>query len=226
MNISLNYAEKGEGDVLILLHGNSESNRIFKHQIDYFSSKYRVIAIDTRGHGNSPRGDAPFTLGQFAEDLNNFLTEHDIEKANILGFSDGGNIAMIFTMKYPEKVSKLILNGANLNPGGVKKYFQKFLNCLYKIFSGLSKNNKKAIKYTEMLGLMVNQPDINPDFLSNILIPTLVIAGTNDLITEEHTKLIASSIPEAKSVFIKGNHFILSKKPEAFNKAVDEFLNE
>ena len=75
MNISLNYAEKGEGDVLILLHGNSESNRIFKHQIDYFSSKYRVIAIDTRGHGNSPRGDAPFTLGQFAEDLNNFLTD-------------------------------------------------------------------------------------------------------------------------------------------------------
>ncbi len=73
---------------------------------------------------------------------------------------------------------------------------------------------------------MVNQPDINPDFLNNILIPTLVIAGTNDLITEEHTKLIASSIPEAKLVFIKGNHFILSKQPEAFNKAVDEFLNE
>ncbi len=226
MNISLNYAEKGEGDILILLHGNSESNKIFKDQIDYFSSKYRVIAIDTRGHGNSPRGNAPFTLGQFAEDLNNFFTEHDIKKANILGFSDGGSIAMIFTMKYPEKVSKLILNGANLNPGGVKKYFQMFLNCLYKIFSGLLKYNKKAIKYTEMLGLMVNQPGINPDFLNNILIPTLVIAGTNDLITEEHTKLIASSIPEAKLVFIKGNHFILSKKPEAFNKAVDEFLNE
>lgn len=105
---------------MILLHGNSENYEIFKHQIDYFSSKYRVIAIDTRGHGNSPRGDAPFTLNQFAEDLNDFFLQHKISKANILGFSDGGNIAMIFTMKYPEKVSKLILNGANLNPDGVK----------------------------------------------------------------------------------------------------------
>ncbi|HNZ40945.1 MAG TPA: alpha/beta hydrolase [Clostridia bacterium] len=225
MNISLNYAEKGEGDILILLHGNSESNKIFKHQIDYFSSKYRVIAIDTRGHGNSPRGNAPFTLGQFAEDLNNFFTEHDIKKANILGFSDGGNIAMIFTIKYPEKVSKLIINGANLNPDGVKGYFNIFLRFMYKIFKGLSKISKNSNKYLEMMSLMVNEPDIDVNALKKISVPTLVIAGTNDLIKEEHTRLIASAIPDSELIFIKGDHFIVSKKPKEFNDVVNSFLN-
>ncbi|HHT95223.1 MAG TPA: alpha/beta hydrolase [Clostridia bacterium] len=225
MNISLNYVESGTGDVLILLHGNSENYEIFKHQIDYFSSKYRVIAIDTRGHGNSPRGDAPFTLNQFAEDLNDFFLQHKISKANILGFSDGGNIAMIFTMKYPEKVSKLILNGANLNPDGVKGYFNVFLKFMYKIFKCLSKISKNSNKYLEMMSLMVNEPDIDVNGLKKISVPTLVIAGTNDLIKEEHTRLIASAIPDSKLVFIKGDHFIVSKKPEEFNDAVNSFLN-
>ncbi|HRR35682.1 MAG TPA: alpha/beta hydrolase, partial [Clostridia bacterium] len=174
---------------------------------------------------NSPRGDAPFTLNQFAEDLNDFFLQHKISKANILGFSDGGNIAMIFTMKYPEKVSKLILNGANLNPDGVKGYFNVFLKFMYKIFKCLSKISKNSNKYLEMMSLMVNEPDIDVNGLKKISVPTLVIAGTNDLIKEEHTRLIASAIPDSKLVFIKGDHFIVSKKPEEFNDAVNSFLN-
>ena len=69
MDVKLNYIEKGRGDVLILLHGNGEDCSYFEHQIDYFSEFYRVIAIDTRGHGKSGRGDKPFTIRQFAEDL-------------------------------------------------------------------------------------------------------------------------------------------------------------
>ena len=69
-----------------------------------FSKHFRVIALDTRGHGRTPRGDAPFTIRQFADDLLAFLDAQGIGKADILGFSDGGNIAMVFALKYPERV--------------------------------------------------------------------------------------------------------------------------
>ena len=104
MDIKQYYVDQGKGDVLILLHGNGEDSLYFEHQIKYFSKDYRVIALDTRGHGRTERGTAPFTIRQFAEDLNCFMEEKGIEKANLLGFSDGGNIAMIFAMKYPGKV--------------------------------------------------------------------------------------------------------------------------
>ena len=73
MDISLYYIEEGQGKPLILLHGNGEDHTYFVHQIRYFSRMYRVIAIDTRGHGASPRGTAPFSIRQFAEDLLSFM---------------------------------------------------------------------------------------------------------------------------------------------------------
>lgn len=75
MDIDLYYQEKGNKDKtpLILLHGNGEDGSYFKNQIDYFSDKYRVIALDTRGHGKSPRGTEPFTIEQFSCDLYDFM---------------------------------------------------------------------------------------------------------------------------------------------------------
>ena len=101
MDVSLHYIEQGTGFPLLLLHGNGESSEYFIHQISFFSKKYRVIALDTRGHGSSPRGERPFTIGQFAEDLCGFMQEHGISRAHILGFSDGGNIALRFIFSRP-----------------------------------------------------------------------------------------------------------------------------
>ena len=86
MDIKLNYIEQGQGQPLILLHGNGESCNYFEHQIPFFSKDYRVIAIDTRGHGQSPRGEKPFTIQQFAEDLHDFMDEKGMEKAIYLAF--------------------------------------------------------------------------------------------------------------------------------------------
>ena len=90
MDIELHYIKKGAGAPLLLLHGNGEDGSYFVHQMDAFSLHYTVYAIDTRGHGRSPRGNAPFTMEQFARDLLEFMDEEAIQKANILGFSDGG----------------------------------------------------------------------------------------------------------------------------------------
>ena len=124
MDISLYYQEKGNKEPLILLHGNGEDGSYFKNQIDYFCGRYRVIAVDTRGHGKSPRGTKPFTIEQFSCDLYDFMMDLKISNAVILGFSDGANIAMEFAMKYPNKVKALILNGGNLNPRGIKRTTQ------------------------------------------------------------------------------------------------------
>ena len=224
MDIKHHYIESGSGKPLILLHGNSENGTYFKHQIEYFSKMYRVIAIDTRGHGQTPRGSAPFTIRQFAEDLHEFFNEQKIDKADVLGFSDGGNIAMIFAMKYPEKINHLILNGANLDTSGIKRGYQIPIEFLYNVAKFRSKVTKKPNKYVEMMGLMVNDPNIRTEELKNISVKTLVIAGTKDMVTKEHTERIYHALPSAQLEFIEGTHFIASKKPAEFNQVVEQFL--
>ena len=223
-DISLHYIEQGEGQPLILLHGNGESCDYFEHQIPYFATAYRVIAIDTRGHGQSPRGEKPFTIKQFAEDLHDFMDAHNLEKAILLGFSDGGNIALTFALKYPERVGKLILNGANLFPSGVKARYQWPIEIGYRIARLFSKKSEEAKQNTEMLGLMVNEPHIDPAALARLTMPVLVVAGTKDMIKEKHTRLIYKSLPNAQLSIIEGNHFVANKNAVAFNKEVSEFL--
>lgn len=224
MDIALYYQEKGKKEPFILLHGNGEDSTYFKHQIDYFSDRYRVIALDTRGHGKSPRGTEPFTMDQFSRDLYDFMADLEIPNAVILGFSDGANIAMKFAIKYPNKVKALILNGGNLNPKGVKRATQLPIEIGYKIARRFASKSPAARMNAEMLGLMVNEPNIELNELSKITAPTLVICGKNDMIKDSHTKEIAENIPDAKLSIIKGNHFIANKRYVTFNKEVENFL--
>ena len=224
MDIQHNYIEKGEGFPLILLHGNGEDVSYFEHQMEPFARHFRVIAIDTRGHGQTPRGEAPFTIRQFAEDLLGFMDLHQIEKAHVLGFSDGGNIAMVFALAHPERVEKLILDGANLNASGVKSKIQIPIEIGYRMARLFAKKSPEARKNAELLGLMVNDPNVKPEELARIQNPTLVMAGDNDMIKDRHTRLIAASIPGAELAIIPGSHFIANKNPDAFNEAVLRFL--
>ena len=223
-DISLYSVEKGSGAPLILLHGNGENGAYFARQIEYFSRFFRVIAVDTRGHGRSPRGEAPFTIRQFAEDLRAFMDEKAVEKADLLGFSDGGNIALVFALRYPERVNRLILNGENLSGGGVKARYQLPIVLGWRIASLFAGRSEKARRNAEMLGLMVNDPAIDPEALCAVKNKTLVIAGTRDMIRERHTRLIAEKIPGAQLALLPGSHFVAAENPEAFNRAVAEFL--
>ena len=226
MDIKHFFLEKGRGEALILLHGNGESSDYFQGQMDEFARYYRVLAIDTRGHGKTPRGEAPFTIRQFADDLLGFMDAHQIGKAHLLGFSDGGNIAMVFAMKHPGRVNRLILNGANLDAKGVKRSVQIPIEMGYRIASMFARMSKSAKQNAEMLGLMVNDPNVLPEELRGIQAKTLVVAGTKDMIKEEHTRLIARNIPDARHAVIKGNHFVANKCPHTFNRIVLEFLKE
>lgn len=224
VDISLYYQEQGEGEPLFLLHGNGEDGTYFANQISFFSDRYRVIAVDTRGHGKSPRGTAPFTMEQFAMDLHSLMEKLQIQRGIILGFSDGANIAMKFALKYPDQVKALILNGGNLNTKGVKRSIQIPIEIGYRFAKLFAGKSEEAKSHMEILGLMVNEPNIRPEELCAIQAPTLVIAGTKDMIKTAHTELIADHIPNAKLSVIPGDHFIANKNPKDFNREVENFL--
>ena len=224
MDIKHHFIERGQGEPLILLHGNGENSEYFVGQIEEFSKFFHVYAIDTRGHGKTPRGEAPFTIRQFADDLSGFMNEHQIEKAHLLGFSDGGNIALVFALKYPARVDRLILDGANLDAKGVKPSIQIPIEIGYRFARLFARRSEEAARHAEMLGLMVNDPNVSPGELEKIQSKTLVMAGTRDMIKGEHTRLIASRIPDSRLVFIDGDHFIANKRPKEFNRAVLDFL--
>ena len=114
---------------------------------------------------------------------------------------------MIFAIRYPDRVNRLILNGANLNPMGVKRSTQIPIEIGYKFAKKYAEKSDSARLNAEMLGLMVNDPNVEPEELVKIKAKTLVIAGTKDMIKKEHTRLIASHIPDSELVFLKGNHF-------------------
>ena len=154
------------------------------------------------------------------------MLKHNVRRAHILGFSDGGNIALKFALKYPEFIDRLVLNGANLYPKGVKFRYQFPVELGYYISRLFSETSVAAKLKMELLGLMVNDPYIDYGELKNIKHKTLVIAGTRDIIRESHTKLIANSIPDSELIFIKGDHFIANKKADEFNSAVERFLKD
>lgn len=224
VDISLYYQEQGEGEPFFLLHGNGEDGTYFANQISFFSDRYRVIAVDTRGHGKSPRGTAPFTMEQFAVDLHSLMEKLQIQQGIILGFSDGANIAMKFALRYPDRVKALILNGGNLDTKGVKRSIQIPIEIGYRFAKLFAGKSEEAKSHMEILGLMVNEPNIRPEELCAIQAPTLVIAGTKDMIKQSHTEIIAENIPNAKLSVIPGDHFIASKNPKDFNREVEDFL--
>ena len=154
------------------------------------------------------------------------MNERRIRRAHLLGFSDGGNIAMLFVLRYPERVDRLILNGANLYPRGVKLAVQLPVVLGYGIVSLIAKFDKKAVAKKEILRLMVREPHIDPKSLAALPHKTLVIVGSGDMIRHRHSKLIADSIPNAEFVTLSGSHFIAAEASTEFNHAIKAFLAE
>lgn len=101
------YETYGEGEPLLLLHGNQQSIGVFKDQISEFSKYYKVIAVDTRGQGKSEAGEKAYSYDLFANDMITLLEQLKIEKTNIVGWSDGGNTGLIMAMQHPSKIKNL-----------------------------------------------------------------------------------------------------------------------
>lgn len=117
-------------------------------------------------------------------------------------------------------------HGANLDAKGIKRSVQIPIEIGYRFAKLFAKKSEEAKLHEEMLGLMVNDPNVKPEELSKIQARTLVLAGTKDMVKDEHTQLIASRIPDAQLVILEGDHFVANKCPDAFNRAVLSFLRD
>ena len=217
---------RGEGFPLVLLHGNGEDRTYFSAQIGAFAACRRVIAVDTRGHGMTPRGTAPFTLAQFAEDLCALLDALSIPQADLLGYSDGGNIALLFALQHPARVRRMVLNGANLNPWGLCPPTLLAVECAYAALRLAALCTERARAPLERYALMAVQPHISPTALAALPHPALVLAGTRDVICRRHTRQIARALPAGRLLLLPGGHAIAREHPAAYNAAVLAFLRE
>ncbi|MGX7417504.1 alpha/beta fold hydrolase [Carnobacterium gallinarum] len=215
----------GSGHPLVLLHGNNEDSRIFESQLAIFSQTYQVIAIDTRGHGHSSHGTATLSFTRIALDIVAVLDYLAIQHANFIGFSDGGNSAMYVAVKHPSYVDSLILVGANLTTGGMKKKPLFGVKLAYSLTNLLANVSSKYHQKKQIIDLMLKQLTLTIEDIKTIQAPTLVVAGENDMIEEAHTQLIADSIPQAELVIIPdADHFLIMKQPELFNQIALAFL--
>ena len=225
--IRIYYEIYGQGEPLLLLHGNSTSISLFQKQIPEFQKYFKVIAVDTRGQGKSSEDGKLYTYDLFADDMNALLDHLHLDSVNVVGWSDGGNTGLIMAMKYPKKVKKLVTMGANvfIDNTVVAKW----------IFKELTKQEKElkndttawAVNRLRLITLLKTEPRHSFAELNSIKCPVLVVAGEKDLIKEEHTKAIAANIPNSTLMIEpKATHYFPSDNPDAFNKAVIEFINK
>lgn len=193
-NIKLYYEKAGSGYPIILLHGNGESHDIFDTTVNLLKEYFTVYTIDTRGHGDSsPVLELHYK--EMAEDIYCFIYKLKLEKPILYGFSDGGIIGLLISIKYPNLLSNLIISGANINPNGLQKKWLILFKIIYKF--------KKRKEYK----LMLEEPNITIDMLHKITIPTYITVGSNDAIRKDHKNLIYSNIPNSQlKIFNNEDH--------------------
>lgn len=225
-NVEIYYREYGSGEPLILLHGNGQNLHFLKKQVNFFKDKYKVITLDSRGHGKSSLGNESLSIDLLAEDLKDILCALSLDKVSILGFSDGGNVAMAFASLYPEKINKLILVSVNLNPNGIKVPFLIFMQ-LWHVFCHLFRKIPWFNRQTQRLSLITEGPYISTKGLNQITAPTLVLVGQRDLIHMTHIKHICKNLPQGRLEIIKKTgHFFLARKAEVVNPLMENFLKQ
>ncbi len=189
--IQIHYEKSGSGQPLILLHGNGESNRIFDKAIPILSQHFTVYALDTRGHGKSGKVDS-YHYADMAEDVRCFIETLGLQKPILYGFSDGGIIGLMLAAQHPNLLSRLITSGVNIRPDGIRN---GWLN-LFKAAYALTKDPK--------IKMMLEEPDIPSETLQKITIPTIVLAGSRDMVKQAHTEQIAGSIKGSTLRILKG----------------------
>ena len=224
---SLYYETYGSGEPLLLLHGNSQMIYAFNYQIGELSKKYKVIAVDTRGQGKSTdETTGPLSYDLFADDMKQLLDSLHIKKANILGWSDGGNTGLIMAKKYPGYVNKLAVMGANLFPTN-EALPDTVLN---QVKQGIAQMQTKTDAHSKMevrlFTMLLNEPHLTFNDLKKIKAPVLVMAGEHDLILEKHTRGIAAAIPRSELVIFKGaTHYAPVEIVKEFNNTVLKFMD-
>jgi len=214
-DIRLFYEKTGDGPPLIMLHGNGETHHIFDEAAGALRSHFTVYTVDTRGHGLS-FPVLEYHYDDMAQDIYRFITQLGIKKPLLYGFSDGGIVGLLLAIRYPGLLSQLAASGANTEPAGIKKSWLLLFRLIY------------AVSRSPQMKLMLSEPHITADDLRTISTPTLLTAGSRDMISDAHTRMIHESIPGSELIVVRGathSSYIVHSK-EIAKLLIDRFKEQ
>ena len=217
----------GEGQPLLIIHGNGGSINNFIYQIPYFSTKYKVIVADSRAQGKSADSGDSLTYEMIADDYAALLDKMNIDSAYVIGWSDGGIEGLLLSIRHPKKVKKLAITGANLVPDTTAVPQEIWDMVIPTVNELKNKETKSEQEKTQLklFRLLAEQPHISLAELHTIKCPTLVIGGDHDVIKEEHTMLIYKNIAKSYLWILPGSgHSTPVVFKDEFNMIVDRFF--
>lgn len=188
--IELFYEKTGTGRPLVMVHGNGEDHKIFDKAVEVLQEHFTCYLVDSRGHGESSSTEE-FHYQDMAEDMIAFLELLQLESVIFYGFSDGGIIGLLAAMK-TDRISHLIVSGANASVDGAKRWVYQFMKIGY------------FFKKDPKVKLMLTEPNMTDAQLRTIKAKTLVLAGSKDVIREEHTRYLAENIPDSQLRILAG----------------------
>lgn len=206
---------------IVMLHGNGESHENMARLIEMVAPERVVIAIDSRGHGESVRGSEPLSYERMAADVVQVLATLEASMVHVFGFSDGGIVSLLLALAEPERIASMTIMGTNLSPAGLN---QDFLDAVADDLAQLEQESLPAqsqedtTRYpqADLLRLMLEQPHISPFKLKKITCPVAVMCGTYDLIKLEESHAIAEALPNCSLTVVKGaSHDLPNEAPEA-----------
>ncbi len=226
------YEVYGQGEPLVLIHGNGGNIAYMKPQIEYFAKKYQVIVMDCRGRGKSELGKDSLTYTQMAKDIVAILNYLHLDSTYIVGRSDGGILALLLAIDYPKKVKKAVAFAANLTADTIGLYsfnYEELKRDRRHADEMIAKKdttqNWKVIQQRNRM--MEFQPSITARDLNKIKCPVLVMSTDRDIIPEEHTLFIYRNIAKGNLCILAGeNHYVTKNNPDLFNSIVAKYLED
>ena len=208
-DVKIEYGIYGldDGEPLLLLPPNGNDMHSFDGNIlPEMSKHFKVITVSPRGTGKSGWAEGTMNFETMSDDLVKLLDYLEIEKTNIFGFSDGGNLGIVFTLEHQERVKALAIMGSNINTLGTNTIDQIGITIKYTYLciKALITGDEKDKIERDIEGMMVGQPSLTFKDISAIKVPVLNIYGENDMIQRWHSKMITRSIDGAKEIMIVG----------------------
>jgi pimeloyl-ACP methyl ester carboxylesterase len=226
---------KADGDAVVLLHGGLGNSDHWSNQVLALSEKFRIYVIDSRGQGRSTRTKAAVTYDVMADDVLAVMDHVKLDKASLVGWSDGGEIAMKIAIAHPERVVKLFIFGVNYDSNGSKPRggppsatFQGYASKCRTDYAKMSATPKAWDSLVDwLLPIWRNPMGFTKDQLRGIQAPTLVADGDHDeVIVLSQVEEMAKLIPHAQlKIFTDASHFALWQDPKAFDDVLVEFLS-
>lgn len=221
------YETYGSGEPLLLIHGNGGSINNFVKQIPVFAKSYKVIIADSRAQGKSIDTKDSLSYEMIADDYAELLNRIGVPSANVIGWSDGGIEGLLLAIRHPEKVRKLMVTGANLEPdtSAVEEDVYEWANKIYQpLRDKKDKTPQEKYEY-KLFSLLVTQPHIPVADLRKIQCPTLVVGGDHDILKPGHTLTIFQNISNAYLwILPNSGHSTLVVYADEFNKKAEDFF--